>query len=283
MANTAIEAVILTIIFFIPIVISDDNAQVPPQRSQVDDWFRTNIMAYMARKGTLDPALVEAEAATKVIKVRADGTADFKTVTDAINSIPKGNKKRVIVSIGEAETTLRKSGLFEISRLLRFTERLMICQGWFTTYGTVDSATLIVESDYFSAVNVVFANSALRPDGKKQGAQALALLVTGDKAALYNCKNDWDTLCDDRGRHFYKDCYIEGTVDFIFGFAKSIFLFSKNGDLNLFYAEYNCNGPGSDVSRRVGFAKKLSDADAKPFLSLSFVEGSKWLLPPASL
>ncbi|KAK3000226.1 hypothetical protein RJ639_023845 [Escallonia herrerae] len=52
---------------------------------------------------------------------------------------------------------------------------------------------------------------------------------------------------------------------------------------NLFYGEYDCSGPGSDVSRRVGFAKKLSDADAKPFLSLSFVEGSKWLLPPASL
>ncbi|KAJ4846440.1 hypothetical protein Tsubulata_036215 [Turnera subulata] len=27
-----------------------------------------------------------------------------------------------------------------------------------------------------------------------------------------------------RGRHFFKDCYIEGTVDFIFGSGKSIYL-----------------------------------------------------------
>ncbi|KAK3005114.1 hypothetical protein RJ639_016531 [Escallonia herrerae] len=35
-----------------------------------------------------------------------------------------------------------------------------------------------------------------------------------------------DTVCDDKGRRFCKDCYIEGTVDFIFGNAKSI---SVNG------------------------------------------------------
>lgn len=54
----------------------------------------------------------------------------------------------------------------------------------------------------------------------------MASRISGDYAALYNCRflGFQDTLLDEHGRHFYKDCYIEGTVDFIFGNAKSIYL-----------------------------------------------------------
>jgi len=57
-------------------------------------------------------------------------------------------------------------------------------------------------------------------------AQAAALRTGGDKASLYNCKmfGFQDTFCDDSGKHFFKDCYIEGTVDFIFGNGKSLYL-----------------------------------------------------------
>ena len=60
------------------------------------------------------------------------------------------------------------------------------------------------------------------------GAQAVALRISGDKAAFYNCKliGFQDTLCDDRGNHFFKDCHIRGTVDFIFGSGKSLYLVS---------------------------------------------------------
>lgn len=49
-------------------------------------------------------------------------------------------------------------------------------------------------------------------------------------AAFYNVRfyGFQDTLCDDRGRHFFKDCYIEGTADFIFGNARSIYLVSEH-------------------------------------------------------
>ena len=54
----------------------------------------------------------------------------------------------------------------------------------------------------------------------------MALRMSGDKAAFYNCKlfGFQDTVCDDRHRHLFKDCLIQGTVDFIFGSGKSLYL-----------------------------------------------------------
>ncbi|KAA3460504.1 pectinesterase PPME1-like [Gossypium australe] len=72
-------------------------------------------------------------------------------------------------------------------------------------------------------------NTAPRPDGKMVGAQAVALRVFSDRSAFYNCKiiGFQDTLCDDRGNHFFKDYHIRGTVDFIFGSGTSLYLNSK--------------------------------------------------------
>lgn len=71
-----------------------------------------------------------------------------------------------------------------------------------------------------------YQNSAPMPDGKRVGAQAVAMRISGDKSAFHNCMfiGFQDTLCDDRGRHFFKDCQIQGTVDFIFGDGKSLYL-----------------------------------------------------------
>ncbi|CAN1291037.1 Probable pectinesterase 49 [Linum perenne] len=54
--------------------------------------------------------------------------------------------------------------------------------------------------------------------------------ISGDKAAFYNCHfiGFQDTLCDDRGRHLFMDCYVRGTVDFIFGNGQSLYLVSYN-------------------------------------------------------
>jgi pectinesterase len=67
--------------------------------------------------------------------------------------------------------------------------------------------------------------------------QAVAVWVDGDKAAFVNCRflGFQDTLYTfGRGsRQFYKGCYIEGTVDFIFGSSTAWFedcdIFCKRG------------------------------------------------------
>lgn len=57
------------------------------------------------------------------------------------------------------------------------------------------------------------------------GKQAVALRISADTAAFVGCKflGAQDTLYDHVGRHYYKDCYIEGSVDFIFGNSLSLF------------------------------------------------------------
>ncbi|XP_059627056.1 pectinesterase 1-like [Cornus florida] len=215
------------------ILVSDVNhwTLIPADKAQLNNWFQTNVKPFMDRKGILDPALVTAESSPKVITVRKDGRGNFKTVSDAINSIPSQNTQRVIVSIGP--------GIY--------TEKIKIDQTkpFVTLYGdpnhmptlvygdtanmtgsTMNSASMTIEANYFSAVNLIITNSAPRPDPRSYNEQAVALLVVGDKAAFYNCRvyGFQDTICDDQGRHFFKDCYVEGTVDFVFGFSKSLYL-----------------------------------------------------------
>ncbi|CAL2243290.1 unnamed protein product [Prunus armeniaca] len=348
------------ILFTATITMADDHTPVPAVQSQVNTWFNNNVKPYTARRGTLDPALATAEAGQKVIKVMKDGSGQFKTITDAVNSIPAGNTKRVIVYIGGGEynekITIPRNKPFVTFYGSPTNMPTLTFAGTSQKYGTVNSATVIAESDYFVASNVIIKNSSPRPDGKRVGAQAVALRVSGNKSALYNCKliGFQDTLCDDRGNHLFKDCFIEGTVDFIWGSGKSLYLNTElhvlgdNGltvitaqardsasedagysfvhckitgtgsgtylgrawrtnpmvvyaytsmtkvinpagwsdnnhperDSTVFYGEYKCSGPGSSAAGRVKYTKHLTDEQIKPFLSLGYIQGSKWLLPP---
>ncbi|KAL3524101.1 hypothetical protein ACH5RR_016935 [Cinchona calisaya] len=359
------KAIVLSALLFniIPLVLSDDHEPVPDDKSKLNEWFEKNVQPLESRKGTLDADLVAAEAHFKIIKVRKDGSGDFKTVNAAIESIPEKNTQRVIISIGPGNYTEK----IRIERDKPFVTLygdpknmpVLVFHGTAAEYGTVQSASLIVESDYFSAVNIIIVNSAPRPDHKREGAQAVALRIGGDKASFYNCRihGFQDTLCDDKGKHLFKDCYIEGTVDFIFGdgkslylnvetyvipgdraayvtaqaakseiwdtgysfvhcnvtgtggtaylgrawmpYAKVLFAYTEISDVvkpigwsdnlhpehgkTVFFAEYNTKGAGANTKNRAEYTKMLTDAEAKPFLTLGYIEGSKWLLPPTQL
>ena len=96
-----------------------------------------------------------------------------------------------------------------------------------TKLRTSTSGSFYVFGHDFRAENLTFANTA-GPVG-----QAVAAFVTGDRAVFINCRfvGNQDTLYTgmpdhpDRreARQYYKDCYIEGTVDFIFGSATVVF------------------------------------------------------------
>ncbi|EXC21091.1 putative pectinesterase 50 [Morus notabilis] len=232
----AVQAALLTILVATAtVVLANGDVPIPENEAQVNTWFNQNIRPFGERKGTLDPNLVKAEEGVKIIRVRKDGSEDFKKIADAIKTIPAWNTKRVIIDIGPGE--YHEKVLIDYNQpyvsLVGSSpkDRPTITYGATAKqYGTVDSATVIVLAPYFVAANLIFKNSAPRPDPYKKDGQALAFRINGDKAAFFNSKfiGFQDTLCDDRGYHFFKDCYIEGTVDFIFGRGTSLYL---NADL----------------------------------------------------
>lgn len=87
-----------------------------------------------------------------------------------------------------------------------------------------------MSTKYFYKQRVMFMyvciqNTAPVPAPGAVGKQAVALRISADTAIFVGCKflGAQDTLYDHLGRHYYKDCYIEGSVDFIFGNALSLF------------------------------------------------------------
>ncbi|PNX62035.1 pectinesterase [Trifolium pratense] len=44
-------------------------------------------------------------------------------------------------------------------------------------------------------------------------------------------------------------------------------------DLTIFYAEYKCTGPGSNLAARPAWIRRLSDTDAKEFIGVHFIRG----------
>ncbi|XP_020228674.1 probable pectinesterase 53 [Cajanus cajan] len=212
-----------------------------------DKWVSWNVKNYYyEKKSTLeakrnlvaagpDLKLRQAESNRIRIRVSQDGAGDFKTITEALNSVPLRNTRRVIVSI--APGVYREKIM--IPRTLAFitllgdggdpptitgndTASFNGRDG--TPLGTFQSATVAVDASYFVAINIKFENSAPHVIGRR-GEQGVALRISGTKAAFYNCTfyGDQDTLYDHKGLHYFNNCSIQGSVDFIFGSGRSLY------------------------------------------------------------
>ena len=158
------------------------------------------------------------------ITVAADDSGDVKTVQEAIDKVPENNKSRFVIRV--------KPGIYR--------EQILIPAGkpFISIIGENAAATVLtfnnsskeagstsasfafyVAGHDFYAENVTFENSF------GVGSQAVALLSKADRAIFKNCRFlGWqDTLYAKRGRQFFFNCYIEGSVDFIFGQAAAVF------------------------------------------------------------
>ncbi|MCM1355588.1 MAG: pectinesterase family protein [Staphylococcus sp.] len=163
--------------------------------------------------------------------VAQDGSGDFTTVQEAINAVPdfrKANrtnilikkgiyKEKLIIPASKIKVTLTGEDGAVItyddyaSKLNRFGEEK----------STSGSASCYIYAPDFTAENLTFENSS-GPVG-----QAVACFVSGDRATFRKCRflGCQDTLYTYGypSRQYYEDCYIEGTVDFIFGKATAVF------------------------------------------------------------
>jgi len=94
------------------------------------------------------------------------------------------------------------------------------------TLSTPDSATVLIQGDDITWRYVTFENTTTR----EERVQALACYVLGDRVAFLHCRFlGWqDTLRSESSasgvsRHYFRECYIEGHVDFIYGGATAVF------------------------------------------------------------
>jgi pectinesterase len=85
--------------------------------------------------------------------------------------------------------------------------------------GTFRTPTLYLDADDFTVENLAIQNDA-GPVG-----QALAVAVHGDRVIFRNTRflGHQDTIFLNRGRHYFENCYVEGTTDFLFGGATAWF------------------------------------------------------------
>jgi pectinesterase len=175
--------------------------------------------------------LLSAHADTNLF-VSPDGSAQFKSVQEAINATPQnaGPSNQVFIHI---KPGIYKEAIY-VQREKRFvhlvgedTAKTILTGDLYASMpgpdgqiiGTFRTASTFIDADDFSAENITFENSA-GPKG-----QALAIRVDGDRVAFRQCRFlGWqDTILDNRGRHYYADCYIAGVTDFIFGGGTSFF------------------------------------------------------------
>lgn len=163
--------------------------------------------------------------------VAKDGSGDFFTVQEAINAVPDHRKN--------ARTTiLIKEGSYKEKVIIPASKNAvsLIGQGEVKiTYddyaskpnifgenkGTSGSSSCYIYAPDFYAENITFENTS-GPVG-----QAVACFVSADRAYFKKCRflGFQDTLYTyGKGcRQYYDECYIEGTVDFIFGWSTAVF------------------------------------------------------------
>ncbi|KAK1306603.1 putative pectinesterase 68 [Acorus calamus] len=172
----------------------------------------------------------------RTITVDAHGFGNFLSVQEAVESIPEYNTEVVIVRI--------KAGVYVEKVVVPATKPYITFEGegreatvieWHDRAGdkgpdgqqlrTYNTASVTVFANYFSARNISFKNTAPAPMPGMEGWQAAAFRISGDKAYFFGCgfHGAQDTLCDDAGRHYFKECYIEGSIDFIFGNGRSMY------------------------------------------------------------
>ncbi len=163
------------------------------------------------------------------ITVALDGSGDFTSIQEAINQchaypyepitifIKNGIYKEKI-KLHEWNTNLHLIGESKENTIITFND-------YFDKIGVGRNSTFYTYAMLVEANDVVLKNLTIE-NSSGQVRQAIALSVTSTHVAVINCKllGHQDTLyASGIGKQYYKDCYIDGTTDFIFGSATAYF------------------------------------------------------------
>lgn len=160
-------------------------------------------------------------------EVAKDGSGDFTNIQDAVNAcksfpeveikifVKKGVYKEKVI-INSWNTRISLIGEDKDSTIITYDDYAGKVKN-----GTFWSYTMLVQGNDFKAENLTIENSA------GQVGQAVALHVEADRVVISNCKitGNQDTIyaAGENARQYFKNCYIEGTTDYIFGPGTALF------------------------------------------------------------
>ncbi len=165
------------------------------------------------------------------IVVASDGSGDHLTVQAGINAVPNNSSQRTVlfikkgtyrekITVPSAKINLTLVGEDVDSTIIVYDDYADKVPGM----GTFETPTFEIQARDFRAMNLTFMNDA-RPGGTGSG-QNVAVASYGERNVFLHCRfiswqDTYYTGAD--GRHYFKDCFIEGAVDYIFGHTTSIF------------------------------------------------------------
>ena len=165
--------------------------------------------------------------------VSKEKNAFYHRIQDVLNTIPSGNVKPIrifikngvyneVVVVDASKNNITLIGEDATKTIINFNNHAGTKQENGDTLNTWTCASFFVYGSDFQAQNITFSNDA----GFTAG-QAVALRVEGNRASFFNCKmvgfQDVLFLSGNGVKHYFNNCYIEGTTDFIFGASTAIF------------------------------------------------------------
>ncbi|MGN1319328.1 MAG: pectinesterase family protein, partial [Lachnospirales bacterium] len=225
--------------------------------------FLSALLATTILTGIIPFNAMAAQRPVSITVGKSDGT-NFKTIKEALSSIEETPTEKTPVTINIEPGIYEEELNINIPyvKLVNTDKKKDVVITYdkanghsdnSKNFGTDKTATVTVEEGAvgFEANGITFKNS-YNIDTDYSQTQAVALETLADKVVLRNCKmiGRQDTLylkgaskgqneygSSNNARVYLKDCYVEGTVDFIFGDATAFF-----DNCDLYMAEYENGG-----------------------------------------
>lgn len=196
-------------------------------------WEKVRVKIGSAATATLLILTFSIETYSQIkyeIVVAKDGTGDYTTIQEAVNSAKNFPDKRIFIYVKNGiykekvkihawNTQITLKGESAEKTIVTYDDNInKEINGYSSTFITY---TMLVEGDDFHAENLTFENSS------GMVGQAVALHVEGDRCVFKNCRilgyQDSLYASGQNSRQYFVHCYIEGTTDFIFGSATALF------------------------------------------------------------
>ncbi|KAK4258962.1 hypothetical protein QN277_005350 [Acacia crassicarpa] len=257
---------------------------MPSKIDGVDEQLNGEFPSWVTSK---DRKLLEASAndIKANVVVAKDGSGKFKTVKEAVASAPDNSKTRYVIYV--------KKGVYKENVEIGSKKKnvMLVGDGMDSTIitgslnfvdgtSTFKTATVAAVGDGFIGQDIWFQNTA-----GPQKHQAVALRVGADLSVINRCRVDayQDTLYAHSNRQFYRDSFITGTVDFIFGNAAVVFQKCNivarkpmNGQNNMVTAQGR-EDPNQNTGTSIQQCNLTPSSDLKPVIgSIKTFLGRPW-------